>query len=549
VQAGLPAASRCLPCPLGTSSEAGALFCSGCPANTFNNLDTRLCTACPPNSTAPAGAVMNGCQCGAGLYQFYRTRAVGGTESVVASDGQWFRWHLFSPSGTLRLLRDTFLIFVCDGTTRLSYAPFTESDLAVPGDLMPGVTCSTSSQVGYQISGSFDASASTTYFRCEACPAGKFNTQLGADACASCRSGYYADTVGATTCQECDLGYVSEDGASACTSCPAGQFQSSSARCDACPAGTYSGDPPSFACTRCAPGTWSSAGAVACTACPYLSTSPGGTDKFGCVCQAGLYLSPNGQYCLQCDAGKFSSGGGACTACPLGSYAPTPGSGACTACPAGAVTDGIGAVACTACPVGYTPLADLSNCTICPLGSYCTLDGQVQACPTGSYVTAPGLSSADECGLCPANSVCPDSSTLVPCPPNTNSPRGSVSQVQCVCDRGYTCSYTKTLDAVVELAMSPEQFAQVQQEFINAVAQAAGVDPSQVVITSIVPVTPNRRAVPRPRRWVRVGLAVRGGHSLHGLGASLYSRGLPRMARRISLHRGHVVRVVAAPLL
>lgn len=218
-------------------------------------------------------------------------------------------------------------------------------------------------------------------------------------------------------------------------------------------------------------------------------------------------------------------------------------------CPAGAYTAAVGATACVACPVGYTPLADLSNCTLCPVGSYCTLDGQVTPCPAGTYVTSMGLSNAAQCPPCPANSACPDALTLSACPANTHSSPGSVSLSMCVCDPGYTCSYTKTLDAVIELAMSPDQFAKVEQEFINAVAAAAGVDPSNVVITSIVPVTPTRRGMRRPRRGVSVGVAVRGGHSLHGLGANLYSRGLRTTGRRVSLKRGHLVRVVAAPTL
>jgi hypothetical protein len=60
-----------------------------------------------------------------------------------------------------------------------------------------------------------------------------------------------------------------------------------------------------------------------------------------------------------------------------------------------------------------------------------------------------------------------------------------------MCRLGYTCTYTKLIQAVVTLYMSHEQFnsntssSSVKDLFIQAVAAAAGVDPTDINIVSV----------------------------------------------------------------
>jgi len=59
----------------------------------------------------------------------------------------------------------------------------------------------------------------------------------------------------------------------------------------------------------------------------------------------------------------------------------------------------------------------------------------------------------------------------------------------CLCNPGFTCAYTKTITGTLRLSISLAAFTlTVQQNLIEAIARAAGVDPSRVTITKITPV-------------------------------------------------------------
>ena len=75
------------------------------------------------------------------------------------------------------------------------------------------------------------------------------------------------------------------------------------------------------------------------------------------------------------------------------------------------------------------------NCTCIP--GYTGSDGTAcTACAAGSYKTAGGSAS---CTSCPLNNYCPTAAiTPTPCPiAHSNSPLGSLTAAQCVCDAGY----------------------------------------------------------------------------------------------------------------
>lgn len=549
---GVSSINFCYPCPAGSSSDAGAVSCAGCPANTFNNLETRQCVRCPSNSSSLSGSIMNGCLCDPGFSHFYRSRAVGGYEIYVpdAVTGQLFRSHRFFPAGTIQILKATLLVFVCDDVA-LYRSTYEEGVYQVPGDFLARsskTACSSNANIQYDVSGAFDASESTTYFKCVACEAGKYSSAPGQEVCFTCPAGkYQADTSG-TYCNACDTGYVSADGAANCNGCSAGQYQADATKCLPCPAGTSSGTAPATQCSVCPPNFWSAIGSQTCTECPYFSFSPGGTDLQGCLCKAGTYFRSEDGSCQVCLPGTYSiNGATACSVCAPGTITDFFGYSNCIACGQGLYTDGPGASVCQSCAVGFIPRADKSACEACPLGYYCLPDGSAAPCPDGTIVNGTGLNSVDQCIQCPANNVCPDKQTIQPCPQNTHSEPGATSMMQCECDIGFSCTYTKTLNAVVELPMSPDQFALLTPEFIKAVAEAAGVDPSNVVINSVISIPP-RRAFQHKRTGTKVHFMLKGVRTLNRLDDRLLEHGLPRTLRRVVVQRGRVEKVVARKL-
>ena len=79
------------------------------------------------------------------------------------------------------------------------------------------------------------------YYKCEYCPAGKYQPQAQQTSCISCDPGTYNGADAATGCTTCSAGSYSGLGSSTCHSCNAGQYSlaSSSTCLSACPAGSY----------------------------------------------------------------------------------------------------------------------------------------------------------------------------------------------------------------------------------------------------------------------------------------------------------------------
>ena len=169
--------------------------------------------------------------------------------------------------------------------------------------------------------------------------------------------------------------------------------------------------------------------------------------------------------------------------CPVGEYKYKPpqnnSNATCSACPAGTYNS----------QLAYAPI---SGCVDCPAGTYSLTPHATNAsfclpCPLGTYSILPGRET--QCPACPANSYCANPTTSQPCPSNTHSPAGSTSVLQCRCDAGYVCSYTKRISATVVLNSTLSDFntntGNVQTNFINALALAAGVSPSNVLIDRV----------------------------------------------------------------
>ena len=170
---------------------------------------------------------------------------------------------------------------------------------------------------------------------------------------------------------------------------------------------------------------------------------------------------------------------GSCKNCSYGEYAAA-GVATCQSCVAGTYS--------------LTEIGTVAGCKTCPRGSFCVgaveakrqAVAQVQSCPLGSYMgtESNGLMQAAECKPCRGGYYCPTPILEKQCPPGTNSPARSSSELQCTCNQGYVCSYTKVINAVVRLKMTLEQFRQeaVQNAFRGAVAVASKADISNVKI-------------------------------------------------------------------
>jgi hypothetical protein len=220
----------------------------------------------------------------------------------------------------------------------------------------------------------------------------------------------------------------------------------------------------------------------------------------------------------------------------------------CLVCPAGSLCPGGSNI--SQCGPGTfgasTGLRSQGQCSACPRGSYCTGGASVLPCPKGSYSIATGLDQASACGRCLAGFYCPNATVIVACPSNTNSPAGSSDLVSCTCNAGYKCTVTKVVHAEVTLPVSAAAFAQLQTAYIAAVAAAAGVDISKLVIVSITPAAGGGRRLLSADAYVEIHTSIYGSRhaakphmALASLDEHLASRGLPAMVSspRVSLHQ------------
>lgn len=188
-----------------------------------------------------------------------------------------------------------------------------------------------------------------------------------------------------------------------CTECPSNSLvnQTSVTRdlstC-ACNAG-YVG-PSGGPCTACDYGKYK-ASPILCANCPFRSNSMLASSS--CECSPGSEGNPF-VACTDCPPGKYKYDlGGACAACPDGTFSSFPGSIECNECPKGTgpSTD---RTRCESCPDGTQISATFSGqCNDCPIGFYSNIDTNKRCvpCPSGFYSTTPRTVSCDPCRACP----------------------------------------------------------------------------------------------------------------------------------------------------
>lgn len=125
-----------------------------------------------------------------------------------------------------------------------------------------------------------------------------------------------------------------------------------------------------------------------------------------------------------------------------------------------------------ACPAGY----------VCPVNSTSTI-----ACVKGTYNNQTNAFASSQCATCPVGFYCPVASVNpTRCPDYTTSVEGQDSVLQCTCLAGYFCKYAKRIYGRVTLNISAAAFgASMQSNFRKAIAAAAGVTESDVLILSV----------------------------------------------------------------
>ena len=325
------------------------------------------------------------------------------------------------------------------------------------------------------------------------------------------------------------------------------------ADCLNCTAGSFAHSAASV-CTACSPGSWSPRTAPDCTLCA--------AGTFSTAARATTIAT-----CQQCAPGYYSVSAGltVCQPCDPGSYSTTPAlvsQSQCTICPIGGICAGGASLAyCVAGTVGYaTGFSLQSQCSACTPGYYCPGGAVITTCPLGSYSLGTSVPSAALCPKCPTNYYCTNTTTEIQCPVNTNSQVGSSDLASCVCNPGYRCEMVQVVHAEITLPINASQFAELQAAYIAAVAAAAGVDPSQVIIVSITdaPTSGARRSLDgsTPDRAIEVHASIYNSmhtgsphRALRTLDMQLEGMGLPvpLKAVRISLQR-EVVRATRADI-
>lgn len=158
----------------------------------------------------------------------------------------------------------------------------------------------------------------------------------------------------------------SNEGATSCTTCPAGSF---------CNGGLK------YSCVDVGNTTWSDAGFAQCQPCPAGSYCVGGIKR---NCTLGYYSGGNAGSCLECPEG-YECTKGILKQCPSGSYS-SHGEVACRPCPSGFYcVNGIK----MPCEEGTFSLSDSSECAdLCPDGFLCLPSGQIVPCTPGYYCVA-----------------------------------------------------------------------------------------------------------------------------------------------------------------
>lgn len=128
----------------------------------------------------------------------------------------------------------------------------------------------------------------------------------------------------------------------------------------------------------------------------------------------------------------------------------------------------------------------------CPAGRYCPSGSDLpKMCPLGTYSPVENLTEPCKY-VCWSNYYCPDPGVKLPCPAHTTSKHSSVSQLDCKCNAGYTCTYRKqiNLNLLLNIPLSvwlSDSGKKMKEALIKAVAESAGVSAANVQVNQVLP--------------------------------------------------------------
>ena len=425
-----------VPCPDGTYSTGGSMNCTACPAG-------YRCTS--------SGSVI--IECSSGEY------SIEGDMDCHAC-----------PAGSACPFKELAVQLLCEEGT-YSVGNQTSCSPCPPGYACADTSSATMSPCN---SGTFSTGKQTS---CTVCPAGYSCPSIYSSAISPCASGYYSPA-GDATCNSCPAGSYCSSPAALPIECANGTYSLGSAtECELCPPGYYCSSPDTPP-TVCPVGQYSTGGATLCNSCSPgymcqfgMNTNP---SPLGAECPIGGYCSPSDTY-TPCPAGTYGiveagqSLDHACAACDAGYYCNSTGMVHSTrkVCPAGAYCPP-GSAAPVLCGVGMesprTGQTSVATCERCTSGSYCLNEGTVSGspcpagyycpigtddylrfpCPAGTFSSALGLTSPQQCHNCTAGHYCPSASTDPQgCPVGTYQPsEGTTAQSHCLpCEQGYACPF------------------------------------------------------------------------------------------------------------
>jgi hypothetical protein len=310
---------------------------------------------------------------------------------------------------------------------------------------------------------------------CTACSIGKYKTSVGSETCVHCwphstnlaiasnnslhclcNAGYELID---TQCQKCQPGsYKSTVSSESCNQhCPSYSISAAGSTsildCE-CNSG-YFGVAANAQCTACAAGTYKSQiGSSECLACTDNATtlSIANVDTSDCLCKLGFYSSHACKIlfteeciCTECSENFYGTHLG-CVPCPPDTHAQA-GSNDISMCKcnAGFTKTGVNlhtqAPICSSCPVGtYSISGEEEKCLNCPENSSTT---DIGASRVSQCLCLPGFilnSNNGECEMCPANTFQETypNGVCISCPAHSTSDSGSISKLDCVCQAGYS---------------------------------------------------------------------------------------------------------------
>jgi hypothetical protein len=125
--------------------------------------------------------------------------------------------------------------------------------------------------------------------------------------------------------------------------------------------------------------------------------------------------------------------------------------------------------------------------------------------------------------------------------------------LQCECDYGFDCTYTKAIRGKVVLPVDPEVFDDsMQQSLIQAIADSAGVSPDRVRIISVervpgVSTRSSHKGKTRKAHKTLVQIRVMGATSLRKVEKFMRQHGLPPAKFRTRMSWDHHVEVKPWP--